>query len=122
MKQFIVILMTMLMSMTTSAFAATTTSTVSEIDLLSFVVPANITVKQTVTFKDGTTIELFYQKKGDVCKLYSTTDVTKYMGSDLGKIQSSNFELVDKVEGKCHMTCKTKDVITFAKKVLKQFV
>lgn len=122
MKQFIVILMTVLMSMSTSAFAATTTSTESKNDLAGVVIPKNITVKQTVTFKDGNTIELYYQKKGDVCKLYSTTDVTKYKKSDLSKIKSTNFEFVDKVEGKCYITRKTNDVIVFAKSVLKQLV
>ena len=122
MKHFFVILMTVLMSMSTSAFAATTTSTENEINLSSFVVPTNITVKQTITFKDGNTIELYYQKKGDVCKLYSTTDVTKYKESDLSKIKSTNFEFVDKVEGKCYITRKTNDVIAFAKSVLKQLV
>ena len=122
MKHFIVILMTVLMSMSTSAFAATTTSTESKNDLAGVVIPTNITVKQTVTFKDGNTIELYYQKKGDVCKLYSTTDVTKYKESDLSKIKSTNFEFVDKVEGKCYITRKTNDVIAFAKSVLKQLV
>ncbi len=122
MKHFFVILMTLLMSMSTSAFAATTTSTESKIDLQSIVVPTNITVKQAITFKDGKTIELYYQKKGDVCKLYSTTDVTKYKESDLSRIKSTNFEIVDKVEGKCYITRKTSDVIAFAKSVLKQFV
>ena len=122
MKHFIVILMTVLMSMSTSAFAATTTSTENEINLSSFVVPTNITVKQTIIFKDGNTIELYYHKKGDVCKLYSTTDVTKYKESDLSKIKSTNFEFVDKVEGKCYITRKTNEVIAFAKSVLKQLV
>lgn len=122
MKHFIVILMTVLMSMSTSAFAATTTSTESKNDLAGVVIPKNITVKQTVTFKDGKIIELYYQKQGDVCKLYSTTDVTKYKESDLSKIKSTNFEFVDKVEGKCYITRKTNDVIAFAKNVLKQLV
>lgn len=49
MKHFIVILMTVLMSISTSAFAATTSGTESKIYLSSLVVPTNITVKQTVT-------------------------------------------------------------------------
>ncbi|MBQ0073053.1 MAG: hypothetical protein KBT34_02535 [Prevotella sp.] len=122
MKHLIVILMTVLMSISTSAFASTTTSTESKNNLTVIVIPTNITVKQTVTFKDGKTIELYYQKKGDVCKLYSTTDVTKYKESDLSKIKSTNFEFVDKVEGKCYITRKTNDVIAFAKSVLKQLV
>ena len=122
MKHVFIVLITMLMSMSTSSFAATTTSTESKIDLTSIAIPANITVKQTVTFKDGKIIELYYKKQGDVCKLYSTTDVTKYKESDLGRIKATNFELVDKVEGKCYITRKTNDVIAFAKSVLKQLV
>lgn len=114
--------MTVLMSMSTSAFAATTSSKECKIDLTSIAIPANITVKQTVTFKDGTTITLYYQKQGDTCKLYSTTDVTKYKESDLGKIKSTKFEFVDKVEDKCYITRKTNDVIAFAKSVLKQLI
>lgn len=119
MKHVFIVLITMLMS--TSAFAATTTSKECKIDLTSIAFPANITVKQTVTFKDGKIIELYYKKQGDVCKLYSTTDVTKYKESDLGKIKSTNFEFVDNVEGKCYITRKTKDVFAFAKSILKQF-
>lgn len=122
MKHVFIVLITMLMSMSTSSFAATTTSTESKIDLTSIAIPANITVKQTVTFKDGKIFELYYKKQGDVCKLYSTTDVTKYKESDLGRIKATNFELVDKVEGKCYITRKTNDVIAFAKSVLKQLV
>ena len=122
MKHVFIVLITMLMSMSTSAFAATTTSKECKIDLTSIAIPANITVKQTVTFKDGKIIELYYKKQGDVCKLYSTTDVTKYKESDLGRIKATNFELVDNVEGKCYITRKTNDVIVFAKSVLKQLV
>ena len=122
MKHVFIVLITMLMSMSTSAFAATTTSKECKIDLTSIAIPSNITVKQTVTFKDGKIIELYYKKKGDTCKLYSTTDVTKYKESDLSMIKSTNFEFVDKVEGKCYITRKTNDVIAFAKSVLKQLV
>ena len=122
MKHVFIVLITMLMSMSTSAFAATTTSKECKIDLTSIAIPANITVKQTVTFKDGKIIELYYKKQGDVCKLYSTTDVTKYKESDLGRIKATSFELVDKVDGKCYITRKTNDVIAFAKSVLKQLV
>ena len=122
MKHVCIVLITMLMSMSTSAFAATTTSKECKIDLTSIAIPANITVKQTVTFKDGKIIEIYYQKKGDVCKLYSTTDVAKYKESDFSMIKSTNFEFVDKVEGKCYITRKTNDVIAFAKSVLKQLV
>lgn len=122
MKHLIVILIAMLMSISASAFAVTTNSTENKIDFTSIVVPTNITVKQTITFKDGKSIELYYQKQGDVCKLYATADVAKYKESDLNRIKSTNFELADKVEGKCYITRKTSDVIAFAKSVLKKFV
>lgn len=122
MKHLIVILIAMLMSMSASAFAVTTNITESKIDFTSIVVPTNITVKQTITFKDGKSIELYYQKQGDVCKLYATADVTKYKESDLNRIKSTNFEFADKVEGKCYITRKTSDVIAFAKSVLKKLV
>lgn len=122
MKKILTLMIAVLMSISLSSFAGTTTSTECNNDLAGIVIPTNITVKQTVTFKDGKIIELYYQKKGDVCKLYSTTDVTKYKESDLGKIKSTNIEFVDKVEGKCYITRKTNDVIAFAKSVLKQLV
>lgn len=114
--------MTVLMSMSTSAFAGTKTTSVSNVDLTSIVIPANITLRQTVTFNDGKTICLYYQKKGDVCKLFSTVDISRYKESDLGSIKSTNIEVVDMVKGKCYYTCKTGDIISFAKSVLKQFV
>lgn len=122
MKKILTLMIAVLMSISLSSFAGTTTSRECNNDLAGIVIPTNITVKQTVTFKDGKIIELYYQKKGDVCKLYSTTDVTKYKESDLGKIKSTNIEFVDKVEGKCYITRKTNDVIAFAKSVLKQLV
>lgn len=122
MKHLFVILMTVLMSISTSAFAVTTNSTESKPEHTSIIIPTNITVKQTVTFTDGKTITLYYQKIGDECKLYSTTDVTKYKESDLGKVKSTNFEIVDKVAGKCYITSNMKDIFAFAKSVLKQLV
>ena len=67
----------MLMSMSTSAFAATTTSKECKIDLTSIAIPANITVKQTVTFKDGKIIEqgnhdTLLAKKGFYADLYES--------------------------------------------------
>lgn len=103
MKQLIIILMTVLMSLSTSAFAGTKNSTEAKIDLTSITIPTNITVKQTVIFKNGKTIALYYQKLGDVCKLYSTTDVTKYKESDLGKIKSTNFSNISFYFGACHI-------------------
>lgn len=117
MKKFMFLLIAMLMSIGTSTFAGTkTASSNSE----KFTIPVNLIVKQTVTFTDGKTIELFYQKDGGVCRLYSCTDVTKYSKSDLNRVKATSFEITNHIEGKCLMTKKTGDVMKFARSVLKQ--
>lgn len=108
----------MLMSFGTSTFAGTTTENNKVDNSPKFSIPVNIIIKQTITFDDGKSITVFYQKEGDVCKLYSNTDVTKYKDNDLGRIKSTNFELTDHTEGKCLMTKKTSDVIKLAKSLI----
>lgn len=122
MKNLFVVLMALLMSMNLSTFASTTTVKSNKVDLSTFIIPSNIKVKQTITFDDGKTICLYYQKAGEVCKLFSTVDINKYKESDLAHVRSTNFEIVDKVEGKCYITCKTNDVITFAKSIINQIL
>jgi len=115
-----IILIAMLMSFGTSTFAGTTTA-VSEIEnAQKFTIPVNIIIKQTITFTDGKTISIYYQKEGDVCRLYSDTDITKYTESDLNRIKSTNFEITNRTEGKCIMTKKAKDVIGLAKSIIRQ--
>ena len=106
----------MVMSFGTSTFA----STKAESNKIEFTIPANLIIKQTVTFNDGKTITVYYQKEGSTCRMYSKTDVTKYKQSDLNRIKSTNFEVTDHIEGKCIVTKKTSDVISFAKSMLKQ--
>ena len=115
MKKFLFALMAMLVSFSTSTFAGTKTSS-------PFSIPNNIVIKQTITFNDGNTITVFYQKEGDVCKLYSNTNVMKYKASDLYRVKASNFEIVDHVEGKCLMTKKLGQVIRMGKSLLRQFL
>lgn len=114
MNRIISFLIAMLMSISLSAFASMRTSIGSRIDLSSIAIPTDITVKQTVTCKDGKTIELYYLKKGNVCKFYSTTNVMKHKGSNPDRMKSSNLEFADTVEGKCYITHKANDVIAFA--------
>ena len=107
--------MAMLMSFGMSAFAGTKTVNTSVENVAGISIPVNLTVKQTITFNDGKTITVYYQKEGDVCKAFSKDDVSKYKESDLNRIKSTNFEVTDHVEGKCLITKKTSDVIAFAK-------
>ena len=119
----------MLMSISLSSFAGTKTNTNTVSNNMlekqlngkssSVKVPVNIIVKQTITFDDGKTIEVFYEKKGQDCKLYSTSDVTKYSLADLMRVKSTNFEKVDHVEGKCYASRTVKALIAMARGYLK---
>lgn len=115
MQKIKLLLIAMLMSFGTSTFAGTTTANNEIITSQKVTIPTNIIIKQTITFNDGKTITVYYQKEGDICRLYSKTDITKYKESDLSRIKSTNFEIADTTEGKCIMTKKTKNVISLAK-------
>lgn len=118
MKKIITLMIAMLMSISLSSFAGTTTSTVANTKKEKVSVPANLIIKQTITFDDGKTIELFYEKKGQNCKLYSTADINKYGVTDLYRIKSTNFEKTDHVEGKCYVSRTVNALIAMAKKAL----
>lgn len=118
MKKLMFLMIAMLMSISLSSFAGTKTSTAhNQTEKVS--VPTTIIVKQTITFDDGETIEVYYEKKGQECRLYSKTDVTKYSVPDLYRIKSTNFEKVNHVEGKCYATRTVKALIAMAKEFLK---
>lgn len=122
MKKFFAILCIALMSAFAAATASATTgnettSAVNE-QSLKFDIPINIILKQTITFTDGKTITVYYQKEGNVCHLYSNVDVTKYSEEDLNRIKSTSFEIADRVKGKCLLSRKMSDVLKFAKSVL----
>lgn len=119
MNKIISIMIAMLMSISLSSFAGTTTSTAVSNKAEKVSVPANIIVKQTITFDDGKTIEVFYEKKGQDCKLYSTADISKYGMADLYRIKSTNFEKANHVEGKCYATRTVKALIAMARNFLK---
>ena len=109
-----------LMSISLSSFAGTTTSTTdNKKSTLTVNVPTNIIVKQSITFDDGKMIEVFYEKKGQDCRLYSTANLNNYGITDLYHIKSTNFEKVDHVEGKCYVSKTVKSLIAMAKEFLK---
>jgi len=115
MKKMMFLLMAMLMSFSVSTFAGTKTEAKQVENAIQFDIPFTIIVKQTVTFNDGKTIAVYYKKDGDVCKVYSKVDPTKYSEKDLERIKYTSFEIVDEVEGKCILTKKTADVLRLAK-------
>ena len=61
------------------------------------------------------TIVMIPISMGNVCNLYSREDVMKYSKSDLNRIKSTNFEIVDHCEGKCLLTKNVSDVLSLAK-------
>lgn len=119
MNKVITLMIAMLMSICLSSFAGTTTVMSSNNKTEKVNVPANLIVKQTITFDDGKTIEVFYEKKGQNCKLYSTANINKYGVTDLYRIKSTNFEKTDHVEGKCYASRTVKALIAMARNVLK---
>lgn len=125
MKKLFAILSIALMSAFAAATASATTgnenvSVYSE-KAIEIDIPANLIVKQTITFTDGKTVTVYYQKEGNVCRLYSNVDVTKYTEQDLNRIKSTSFEISDRVKGKCLMTKRTSDVMKMARSVFGKY-
>ena len=85
-------------------------------------VPANIVVKQTTKFNDGRTLTIYYKKQGMNCEVYSPCNANDYDVSDASKIKSTNFEVVDKVEGKLYKKATVGEVIRLIKWLANQFL
>ena len=117
MKKILTILM--VMSINLSAFAGTTTRTKSSNKSEQVNVPANIIIKQTITFMNGKSITVFYEKKGEKCSLYSKSDLSKYGAGDLLNIKSTNFERTNSVEGKCYANKTVSALIAMAREYIK---
>lgn len=118
MKQFILTLMITLMSVMASTPAVAKNS---KSDLKKSV-PANIVVKQTTKFNDGRTLTIYYKKQGMNCEVYSPCNADDYDVSDASKIKSTNFEVVDKVEGKLYKKATVGEVIRLIKWLANQFL
>ena len=90
MKQTFITMIIPLMSAfgSTPVFASANCNTTDIISLLQ-----DIIVKQTITFKDNSQVELYYQKKGNICKVYSTSNLNKYSSDNLKRVQSTSFEV-----------------------------
>lgn len=70
MKQLLMTLMVVLMSMMTSTLASAKTDKNS----VKKMVPQNNVVKQTTEFNDGRTLTIYYKKSGMQCEVYSPCD------------------------------------------------
>ncbi len=118
MKKFILFLMVTLMSVmaSTPASAKTDKNTVKDL------VPTNIVVKQTTTFSDGRTLTLYYKKSGTQCEVYSPCNAGDYSMDDASKIKSTNFEVVDKVEGKLYKKASLGEVTRIIKRLVSQYL
>lgn len=85
-------------------------------------VPENIVVKQTTQFNDGRTLTIYYKKSGMRCEVYSPCKANAYNASDASKIKSTNFEVVDKVEGKLYKKVSVGEVKRIIKKLVNQYL
>jgi hypothetical protein len=118
MKQLILTLMITLMSVMTSTPAVAKNSK-SE---LRKSVPTNLIVKQTTQFSDGRTLTIYYKKNGTQCEVYSPCNADDYNLSDASKIKSTNFEVVDKVEGKLYRKASVGEVTRLVKRLVNKYL
>lgn len=118
MKQLVLSLMIVLMSM----MASTPVSAKSNKKSVTDQVPANIVVKQTTHFNDGRTLTIYYKKSGMQCEVYSPCNAGDYNMSDASKIKSTNFEVVDKVKGKLYKKASIGEVTRLIKRLVNQYL
>ena len=118
MKQLVMILMIALMSV----MASTPVSAKSNKSELKKSVPTNLIVKQTTLFNDGRTLVVYYKKQGTNCEVYSPCNAKDYSMSDASKIKSTNFEVVDEVEGKLYKKASLGEVTRFIKRMVNKYL
>ena len=117
MKQLFLSLILALMSVMVSIPASATTG-----NEVKNIVPQNIIVKQTTQFSDGRTLTLYFKKQGNLCEVYSPCNEKDYGVNDAKKIRSTNFEVVDKVEGKLYRKATVGEVLRGLKKLVNSYV
>ena len=62
------------------------------------------------------------KKQGMNCEVYSPCSADDYSVSDASKIKSTNFEVVDKVEGKLYKKASVGEVTRIIKKLVNQYL
>ena len=85
-------------------------------------VPQSIVVKQTARFDDGRTLTIYYKKSGTQCEVYSPCNANDYDMGDAAKIKSTNFEVVDRVEGKLYRKASIGEVTRLVKRLVNQYL
>ena len=105
-----------------SVMASTPVSAKSNKSELKKSVPTNLIVKQTTQFNGGRTLTIYYKKNGMQCEVYSPCNVGDYNMSDASKIKSTNFEVVDKVEGKLYKKATIGEVTRLIKRLVNQYL
>ena len=85
-------------------------------------VQSNIVVKQTTHFSDGRTLTIYYKKSGMQCEVYSPCDTKMYDLSDASRIKSTNFEIVDYVEGNLYKKASVGEVTKLIKRLVNQYL
>lgn len=118
MKKMIVFLMIALMSVMASTPASATTGTTTS----GNPIPQNVVVKQTTHFNDGRTLILYYKKSDSQVEVYSPCNDKDYSMSDASKINSTNFEVVDKVEGKLYRKATLGEVARIIKQLVNKYL
>lgn len=118
MKQLIVTLMIALMSV----IASTPADAKNSRNELKKNIPTNLIVKQTTQFSDGRTLMIYYKKQGMNCEVYSPCNANDYKVSDAAKIKSTNFEVVDKVEGKLYRKASLAETTRFIRQLVNQYL
>ena len=119
MKQLFLSLILALMSVTVSMPASAETGNKNNVKNL---VPTNIVVKQTTRFNDGRALVVYYKKSGTQCEVYSPCNAKDYDVADASKIKSTNFEVVDKVEGKLYKKASVGEVAKLIKRLVNQYL
>ena len=118
MKKLMISLVVTLMSVMTS----TPVSAKVDKNDLKKNVPANLIVKQTTKFTDGRTLIVYFKKEGTTCEVYSPCDSKDYSLDDASKIKSTNFEVVDKVEGKLFKRASVGEITKFIKRMVNRYL
>ena len=118
MKKMILTLMIALMSV----MASTPASAKTDKNTVKNLVPTNIVVKQTTRFNDGRTLIIYYKKSGTQCEVYSPCNEKDYDVTDAAKIKSTNFEVVDRVEGKLYRKASIGEVMRLVKCLVNQYL
>ena len=105
-----------------SVMASTPVSAKSNKKSMTDQVPTNVVVKQTTHFSDGRTLTIYYKKSGTQCEVYSPCNANDYNAGDASKIKSTNFEVVDKVEGKLYKKASIGKVTRLIKRLVNQYL